>query len=344
MDFAFSLKWKLIPQYITCQREPEMKQIRVESLLASPQDIVTFQSEWSKGRSGGLLLLALFAGNVGPGLYMMSFLMNFTVGMLVGFLIVAVGYGLPHLLFLGRKERFWRGVMQPDTSWISRGFIFANFFMGFACLTVALGSPMLTNMIPEGISILYNPIGILSSVFAFLLAMYPGFLFASVRAIPFWHSFLLVPLFIVQAFGSGIALLLVLAHAPGVSLHGGEHLLFSEAIFLVTSALLILGHLFFTFSSGKAGRTSVMRLISGSFKKAFLLGALSCEIAIPLTVVALTFVGLNKSMLIPAELIQLCGIYFFKYCFLNAGAYNEICSEQVFDSIYSHSGESRPFN
>lgn len=321
-----------------------MKQIRVESLLASPQDIVTFQSEWSKGASGWLLLMALFAGNVGPGLYMVSFLMSFPAGMLAGLLIVATGYGIPHLLFLGRKERFWRGIMQPGTSWISRGFIFANLFMGSAALTIALQFTLLTNMIPESITSLYKSIGILSSICAFLLAMYPGFLFASLKAIPFWHSFLLVPLFIVQAFGSGIALLLVLSHAPGLSVPGSEELLLPEAVLLVASALLILGHLFSTLNSGKAGKTSVMRLVSGSFKKAFLLGALSCEIAIPLVVVALTMVGLNKSMLIPAELIQLCGIFFFKYCFLNAGAYNELCSEQVFDSIYKNTSEKRPFN
>ncbi|NQV31819.1 MAG: polysulfide reductase NrfD [Phycisphaeraceae bacterium] len=321
-----------------------MKQIRVESLLASPQDRVTFQSEWSKGSSGLLLLVALFAGNVGPGLYMISFLMNFPIGMLIGFLIVALGYGLPHLLFLGRKERFWRGLMKPGTSWISRGFIFANLFMGLAVLTLLLHLLMMTDFISEGMTGLYGSIGIASSVFAFLLAMYPGFLFSSVKAIPFWHSYFLVPLFMVQAFGSGIAMLLVIAHVPGVSIHNSEKLLLPEAVLLVASAMLILGHLFSTLNSGKAGKVSVARLVRGTYKKAFLWGALSCEIAIPLLVVALTFVGLNKSMLIPAEMIQLCGIFFFKYCFLNAGAYNEVCSEQVFESIYKKGSRKRPFN
>ena len=84
-----------------------MKQVRIDSLLHMPQDGITLQKEWTgKSRHGKrslLLLLALFAGNIGPGLYMISCLYRFYFGMLVAFFIVVVGYALPHLLFLYQR-------------------------------------------------------------------------------------------------------------------------------------------------------------------------------------------------------------------------------------------------
>ena len=130
MAFNSSPRWRPIPLYITCRREIEMKQVKINSLLDLPQDNVSFPREWTgrshHGKRSLLLLLALFAGNIGPGLYMISCLYRFYLGMLVAFFIVAIGYALPHLLFLGRMERFWRGILKPQSSWISRGFVFAN--------------------------------------------------------------------------------------------------------------------------------------------------------------------------------------------------------------------------
>ncbi len=316
-----------------------MKQITVDSLLVSPQDAVTFQAGWSARGRGRLLLVALFAGNVGPGLYIVSHLFGFPSGMLVGFLIVAVGYGLSHLLFLGRIERFWRGVTMTKTSWISRGFIFATLFLGFALATIVgdyLGIGTGGAVLPV--------IGWTASVMAFLVALYPGFLLSCVKAIPLWHSFLLVPLFAVQAAGAGIASMLVLATFSGRSLPQTHELLIAEAILLLLSALLISSHLFSRIGSGEAGKTSVMQLVKGKFRNAFVFGAIFGEIVIPVVMVGIVLAGVNESILVVAELIQITGIFMFKYCILNAGAYNRLCDERVFDSLHLQGNMKRPFN
>ena len=69
-----------------------MKEVRIDMLLHSRGDGVVFQNEWAvgggPGRKGLLLLIALFAGNIGPGVFMVSCCYDFYSGLVAGFLIV----------------------------------------------------------------------------------------------------------------------------------------------------------------------------------------------------------------------------------------------------------------
>ncbi len=316
-----------------------MKQVKINSLLETPQDGFTYQREWNisrRAKANGLyLLIALFAGNVGPGIFMISFLSKFITGnyffegMLVGFILVLFGYALPHLVFLGRVDRFWRAMVKPQSSWISRGFIFANVFLLFGLYTVAHMLPFIGFDFTQPGSSLYDMVAILAFGSAFLLSMYPGFIFSKIKAIPFWNSSVLIPLFIVQSFGAGIALALILVHVPDIADPGFDSLLPLEAMLITLSALLLTAYMFGRMKTGKAGKESVTQLIHGVLKKPFLYGAIACEIVIPLVFVVLVLLGLNPFILVFAELIQLFGIFFFKYCLLSAGAYNRTFSPEL---------------
>jgi formate-dependent nitrite reductase membrane component NrfD len=317
-----------------------MKKVNIDSLLETPRDSMINQREWTITKrlkaNGFFLLFALFAGNVGPGLFMVSFVSKyylggyFEFGFLASFIVVLFGYAVPHLLFLGRVGRFWRALLRPNRSWISRGFIFANMFLLFSFLAIVHQLPIIGNYLSFVNSDFYEIILIGGFVSAFLLAMYPGFIFFRVRAIPFWNSATLVPLFIVQSFGSGIALSLLLSHLHFSGVNPGlEQLLPVEAFLIVLSAILIIFYLWGRNRSGKAARASVRQLIKGRIKKVFIYGAISCEIVIPLALVSLVFLGLDAQILILAELIQLSGIFFFKFCLLNAGAYNKLYSRRL---------------
>ncbi len=65
------------------------------------------QREWR-----WLILTAFFLGGLGGGLFMVSAFAGFAAGMLAGLLVVIVGKGTAHLLFLGRPGRFWRAAMR----------------------------------------------------------------------------------------------------------------------------------------------------------------------------------------------------------------------------------------
>src|SRR5512139_1553640 len=87
------------------------------------------QTEWIEKR-GILLWLAFYTGGLGGGLYLVSLFFNNIWGMLLGWIIVAVLKGTFHILFLGKPTRFWRMVIHPQTSWLSRGLLFVLSFSG----------------------------------------------------------------------------------------------------------------------------------------------------------------------------------------------------------------------
>ncbi|MFC1782990.1 NrfD/PsrC family molybdoenzyme membrane anchor subunit [Planctomycetota bacterium] len=319
-----------------------MKQIRIDTLLATPQDEVTYQSEWSlragfKG-SGLLLLIALFAGNLGPGLYMIGCFYKFELGLLIAFGIVSIGYGLTHLLFLGRSERFWRALLKPQNSWISRGFLFATFFLIFGFLSVAHYLPWFNVGFLKIDAPGYNVILGLGFISAFLLSLYPGFLFSCVKAIPFWNSGILAPLFVVQSIGAGIALTFILSHLPGAGISGIDELLPYETVVISVSAVLIGIYLWGRSKKGGAGKVAVEQLLYGRYRKVFLWGAMFCEIIIPLVMALAALMGLNAVFFAAAELIQLGGIFFFKYSLLNVGAYNELYNFDVMKASKERAG------
>lgn len=250
-------------------------------------------------------------------------------GFVVAFFIAALGYGLPHALFLGRKLRFWRATARPGSSWISRGFIFATLFMFFSFLTSIYFYILNISGLPGEGSLLFYILLYGGFVSAFLFSLYPGFVFYSVKAIPFWNSFIIVPLFVIQSFGAGIALAFTITHSSGNIAEGIEKLLPYEAIIIIVSAALIAGYLFSRYRAGNAGQDSVRELLRGRYSKLFLFGAILCEIVIPLVFVLLTFFGISLVLLVVAEFIQLLGIFIFKFCFIHVGAYNSLLGDKT---------------
>ena len=90
------------------------------------------QGEWS-----WLITTAFFLGNVGAGLFLISYFNSLYLGAGVGLLIVGVGKSTAHLLYLGRPERFLRVIVRWRTSWISRGLIAMGLFLVFGVVYLA---------------------------------------------------------------------------------------------------------------------------------------------------------------------------------------------------------------
>ncbi|MHC4789602.1 MAG: NrfD/PsrC family molybdoenzyme membrane anchor subunit, partial [Planctomycetota bacterium] len=292
----------------------------------------TLQREWTArgehGRRGILLEIAFLAGAVGPGLYLTSALCRFHFGLPAAFLIVLIGYGLPHLLFLGRVGRFWRGILKPQASWISRGFVFAGLFLAFGFLTSAHYCPVIGIAPLAPGSPLFEWLVLAGGVSALLLAIYPGFLFSVLRAIPFWHSVALIPLFVFQAFGGGLALTFLLGQLPGVSAPSVRPLVLADLAILATTAVLIAAHVYSRGVAGPAGRISAQMLLHGKYRRLFLGGAVVCGLALPLALLAAAAVGLGGAAILSAAAVfQLSGILLFKYCLLNAGAYSQLYTD-----------------
>jgi len=214
--------------------------------------------------------------------------------------------------------------MRPGSSWISRGSIFAFAFTALGASSVAHFIGLNTGPLHPD-SAAYGVIVKASIVAAVLLAIYPGFLFSVVRAIPFWNSVFLIPLFLAQAAGGGLALALLLDYLPGVDFAAKPTALALEPVVLLVTAALIAAHLYFRCRAGQTARQSADMLLHGPYRRLFIDGVVRIGLAAPLLLTGLALAGVAPTVLVfPAAVGQLAGILLFKYCLLNVGLYSPI--------------------
>src|SRR4030067_3468609 len=101
----------------------------------------TPQREWIEGH-GILVAFAMFFGGISGGLYLASLAFDNLLGMFIAWLR-AMAAGITDMMHLSKPMRFWRMMLKPGTSWISRGFILIWLFLGAAMIQLALseGAP-----------------------------------------------------------------------------------------------------------------------------------------------------------------------------------------------------------
>jgi formate-dependent nitrite reductase membrane component NrfD len=277
------------------------------------------QREWVAGR-GIFLLLGHFLSGAGAGAWMFSLYFELSSGLLISLAVVAVG-GVAHLVFLGRLGRAWRIVRRPHSSWISRGMVSITLFLISGGLYLWLDrSGAATDTLGQGLLglSLLGMVGIL---------VYKGFVYAVSRAIPFWNTPLLPPLYIAYGVRGGAAILLVAA-ALGV---GGVELKPLELIKLwvvVSSAVLVLIYLAGMSSSGVAARRSVAELLGGRAAVAFYVGVVLLGLVVPIVMGVFSYYGsVSAAALGLVGLSSLIGDFYVKYCVARAGIYTPLSGE-----------------
>jgi formate-dependent nitrite reductase membrane component NrfD len=291
---------------------------------------IIFQKDWSGAGDRGfrdfLLIPAIFFGAVSPGLFISSMIFNFIPGYWIALAMNLVGYGLTHLLFLGKMDRFWRAMANWRTSWISRGFVFNALFSAFGFLYALSESSTLQLLSGQTLNLFLRYAAISSAV---LFAGYPGFMLSVVKAIPFWRSFLEPILFFLQALLGGTALHILSSLFISVDPTEISLLLKLNLVSLILVMFLILAALIVKASHGGTEKISVNFLMKSSFSPLFIFGALGAGIIIPLFVligqmiIPLDF-GENSFIYYLSMALELAGIYIAKYSILRAGAYKPL--------------------
>jgi formate-dependent nitrite reductase membrane component NrfD len=295
------------------------------SLLVDPFDKLaddlkaTFrpQREWIDKR-GLLLVTAHFLSGIGAGAWLFAWLFLIPWGLLAGFLLVGAG-ALAHLLFLGNPRRFWRMLARPQTSWISRGLIAISLFLPCAFLyLLPLYLPGL-GWAPA------DPVGQALAAVSLLgvagIMLYKGFVYAVSRAIPFWNTPLLPPLYIAYAFRGGIAVFFVLGVFLG---EGGtlEPARLIEPWVVLSSALRVFFYLAVMGKAGVVPSESLRQLIRGRIAPAFYLGAVLAGLIVPIVFgVAGYFSSVPAGLMALVGLSSLVGDFYIKYCVSKAGIY-----------------------
>jgi sulfite dehydrogenase (quinone) subunit SoeC len=212
-----------------------------------------------------LIGTAFFLGGVGAGLFVISYLTGFGLGMLVGYLVVVLGKNTAHLLYLGRPERFWRAAMRPDRSWIARG-IWATGILavaGFFCWAPYFFSSWQS---PEWLTRVAAALAIASALF---IMFYDGFVMNQSRGVAFWNSTLLPLLVLVYAVLGGTTLSLTLRELSGREGAITDYLARAEHVMLVLNFLLLCFYIWRMSHWMPAARETARSLLSGTYARAF---------------------------------------------------------------------------
>ncbi|MFQ5852066.1 MAG: DmsC/YnfH family molybdoenzyme membrane anchor subunit [Candidatus Binatia bacterium] len=274
------------------------------------------QREWAEGR-GLLLILAHFLTGSGAGAWLFAVLFGSDLGLVVGFVLVALG-AIAHLLFLGRPERFWRMVTRFGSSWISRGLLGMTLFMAVAFVY------LLFLFLEARETTLGGTILALSLLGALWIVVYKGFVWASSKGIPLWNTPLVPALYIAYALRGGAAVLMVLA-ALGAR-HAALGPLEPIKLWLaVSTAVLVLIYLDVIRGSGMTALRSVHLMLFGRVALPFYLGAVLVGLIIPIAIGGFAYSGgLPLGLLGLVGLFSLLGDLSIIYCVAKAGLYRPL--------------------
>jgi len=280
----------------------------------------TPQTEWIKGQ-GVFICIAFFLGGVSGGLYLASAYFNNTIGMFISWLLSLCMCGF-YLLHLGNRHplRVWRMVLNPGTSWISRGLIFITSFIVLTFIQLCLHQ-----WLPGPAEMVFR---VLAGITAFVQSIYTGFALSYVSAIKFWNSALLPILFVTCGFLGGLAILLAInlgnSQPEIVSL---ENVI---RIALILYVIMIVVYLWEATYTDPVAKTSAMDLIRGSNSLVFWAGIVLCGMVIPLGISAFSLFIRETStgLLILAVIGEIIGGFSLRYAVLKEGQYSPLISNR----------------
>jgi formate-dependent nitrite reductase membrane component NrfD len=235
----------------------------------------TPQKEWIEGH-GIMVAFAMFFGGLSGGLYLASLYFGSMPGMFIAWLL-AMAAGVTDMAHLSKPTRFWRMMLRPGSSWISRGFILIWLFLGAAMIQMAL-----TYWAPG--NVWETVFKVLGGITAFGVAIYSGFVVGYVGAIKIWNTGLVPILYVVSGLTGGLAVVML------ASFNAGDTRLISVANYLlgglVVYAVFVAIYLWVATYSSVAARDSVVRMVKGSAAPVFWLGVVLFGIVAPVALIA----------------------------------------------------------
>lgn len=265
------------------------------------------QQEWS-----WLITAAFFLGNVGAGLFLVSYATGLSLGAGIGLLIVGVGKSAAHLLYLGRPERFLRVIVRWRTSWISRGLIAMGLLL--VCGVVYLARYLGASFVPHGVTVAF---GVAAVIAAAVVMVYDGFVLRASRGTPLWNTFLMPVLALFYALLGGTTLTLVVQAGSGATTHA--QLEWLEIALLALNGVLV-GLVIVTAQARQAAvQAAVALLTRGPMTRVFLGVAVGIGIGGTLALVGVSIATGSVVALAVAAVTDLCGHFFVFFSLLRVG-------------------------
>jgi formate-dependent nitrite reductase membrane component NrfD len=289
-------------------------------MRAQPWDFMikdTPSRDWAEG-AGVLIAVAFFCGGTAGGLYLLSLYYNNIWGMFIGWLF-ALGMGLFDMGHLGNKAIFWKMVLRPGSSWISRGFLFVILFIGSAGIQMAL-----TMWAPGTPAEIFFKV--VAGMTALGVATYSGFVISYVSCIKFWHSAIMPVLFIVAGLTCGTAILMVIYSITGPAQFSAIR---SFSLYILPINIIIVAmHLWISTYNSSTAKNSVKAIVSGSLGWLFWPVVVVIGSVIPMVMTFLSDAD-SQSLLIVNALFILAGNLALRYTILRAGMYPSLLTDNT---------------
>jgi formate-dependent nitrite reductase membrane component NrfD len=326
----------------------EGETINIDELLRSRN--IKPQHEWQWQVAVYLYLAGIGSGSMAVGI-LMDWMGLIPDGLrpfvLWGPIFVAVG-AVFLVLKLGVKRRFLNTILNPMSSWLSRGFYILSICIidGMIILVLAI-LPYLEPYLHFTFNVwpwLQTALDIIGFIFALGTAVYTGILIMSVKYVPFWDTWLLPSLFTVSALSTGAMAVMLsttgfnLATATGLPdwlanvLTAAQQfpeelagtLTVIEQVLIIVEIIVVGLYLFTRYRVGEYGMFSVKLLLSGRLKYFFWAGIVVCGFFIPMVVEGIYSRFHDQYFLLfTAGGFMLLGGFFIRYVTVYAGIKEE---------------------
>jgi formate-dependent nitrite reductase membrane component NrfD len=275
----------------------------------------------------------LFLAGTGAGAVIVG-----VVGDFMGYAIpakIAIAFGIPAvavstlflIMDLGHPAKFFRAMLHPGTSWISRGFFIVSALIVSGGLTVILwvwpfGSVLDVN---QG---LRTALEVIALVLAVATCIYTGILIGIVVSRPFWNNPLLPILFLISAVSTGIGAVFfitpivssVLGIASPKTAEFVTRLESADMILIIVEAMAI--YLYLTLVFDRAPEAASL-LLTGKLSRLFWGGFLVVGLAVPMVIeyfASMMHEGVSQSLLtLVAGVLVLIGGFLMRLLILAAG-------------------------
>lgn len=275
----------------------------------------------------------LFLAGTGAGAVIVGVVADF-----MGYAIpakIAIAFGIPAvavstlflIMDLGHPAKFFRAMLHPGTSWISRGFFIVSALIVSGGLTVILWVWPFGNVLDANQGF-RTALEVVALVLAVATCIYTGILIGIVVSRPFWNNPLLPILFLVSAVSTGIGAVFFIT--PIVSSVLGitspktaefmTHLESADMILIIVEAMAI--YLYLTLVFDRAPEAARL-LLTGKLSLLFWGGFLFVGLLLPVVIeyfASMMHEGVSQSLAtLMAGVFLLIGGFLMRLLILAAG-------------------------
>ena len=240
------------------------------------------QEAWIKGK-GVFLWLAFFFSEIGAGIYLISLILGFQQGLLLGYLVLLVVGGGIHVAYLGKPFRVALMFLKPGSSELARG-------MWIILLFAIFGAIQLAPIVFPGVSWSGDGtvLNIINGVLCFFIITHGFMTMSMVQALPVWNSSMMIPLSLFSGLFTGSQIILF-----GIYLTTGDigHAELWARWTLIGFAFSFGIFLFSGLHSSENAKASLMTLIKGEKSMLFYVGIVLVGLIIPLLITLKFWVG-----------------------------------------------------